>query len=125
MRKTYNHSKFNNKKTIIDGIVFPSKLEAERYMELKELENSGLIVNLRLQVEFELIPSFKKINKTYRKCVYKSDFTYFDVMQQKQIVEDTKGFKTDVYKIKRKLFEYTYPDLEITEIKKEKKKNEK
>lgn len=109
-------NKYGNKKTIVDGISFDSRLEAKRYRELKLLERAGIIKDLQLQPAFELIPSFKKNNKTYRKIEYKADFSYFDNELGKVIVEDTKGFKTEVYKLKRKLFEYKYKDLEIKEV---------
>lgn len=106
--------KYYNKKTIIDGIVFASKLEAKRYTELKLLEKQGIIKDLELQPSYDLIPSFKKDNKTYRKSTYKADFSYFDIENNKTIVEDTKDFKTPVYMLKKKLFEYNYPNLTIT-----------
>lgn len=107
--------KYYNKKTIIDGVVFASKLEAKRYTELKLLEKQGIIKDLELQPSYDLIPSFKKDNKTYRKSTYKADFSYFDIENNKTIVEDTKGFKTPIYMLKKKLFEYNYPNLTITE----------
>ena len=108
--------KYHSKKTVIDGINFDSKKEAMRYQELKLLERAGKIRDLKLQPEYELIPKFKKNNKTYRKTIYKADFSYFDIEGNKYIIEDVKGFKTDVYKLKKKLFEYTYTDLEINEV---------
>lgn len=110
-------SKYNNKKVTIDGITFDSKLEATRYTELKLLERKGLIKDLVLQPSYELIPSFKKGNKTFKKASYIADFSYYDTELNKTIVEDTKGFKTDVYVLKRKLFEYLYKDLTIREVK--------
>lgn len=113
-----NKPKYHNTRTCVDGITFDSKLEAKRYKELKTLESQGIIKNLVLQPSYELIPKFKKGNKAYRKTCYKADFSYFDLKQGKTIVEDTKGFKTDVYMLKNKLFEYSYPDLTIREVKK-------
>lgn len=107
--------KYYSKKTVVDGIEFDSKREAARYQELKLLERAGKIKDLKLQQEYELIPKFKKNNKTYRKTIYKADFSYFDTETDKYIVEDVKGFKTDVYKLKKKLFEYRYNELEIKE----------
>jgi hypothetical protein len=107
--------KYHSKKTIVDGIKFDSKKEATRYQELKLLEKAGKIKELKLQPEYELIPKFKKNNKTYRKTIYKADFSYFDIEANKYIIEDVKGFKTDVYKLKKKLFEYKY-DYEIKEV---------
>lgn len=111
-----NYSKYKNKKIFIDGITFDSQLEANRYCELKLLYKAGEISQLRLQPEFELIPAFKKNGKSFRKTTYKADFMYLDNRSGKYIVEDTKGFKTDVYMIKRKLFEFKFPDLTISEV---------
>ena len=108
--------KYKNKKTTIDGLIFASKLEAKRYTELKLLEKQGIITNLKLQPSYDIIPSFKKNNKTYRKSTYKADFSYYDNETNKEVVEDTKGFKTPVYMLKKKLFEYQYPNLTITEV---------
>lgn len=109
-------SKYHSKKVKVDGIEFDSKKEAKRYSELKLLERAGKIKDLELQKVFELQPSFKKNNKTYRKTTYKADFCYFDNEKGKYIVEDVKGFKTEVYKLKKKMFEYKYQDLELKEI---------
>lgn len=106
--------KYRNRKTVFNGIEFDSKLEARRYSELIVLERGGAISNLTLQPEFELLPSFKKGGKTYRRVVYRADFSY--MQGGKLIIEDTKGFKTDVYKLKKKLFEYKYPNLTIREV---------
>lgn len=108
--------KYHNRKIIIDGITFDSLKEGNRYRELKLLERAGLIKDLKLQPAFLLIPSFKKNGKTYRKAEYIADFMYYDIEKNKTIVEDTKGFRTDIYKLKKKLFEYKYKDLEIKEL---------
>ena len=52
-------SKYSNKKVNIDGITFDSKKEANRYKELKILENLGKISNLELQPVYVLQESFK------------------------------------------------------------------
>ena len=108
--------KYHNKKIIVDGIKFDSLKESKRYNELKILEKAKEITELRLQVKFELQPSFKKNNKTIRKIEYIADFVYYDNKIQQYIVEDTKGYRTDVYKLKKKLFEYKYPHLTIKEL---------
>lgn len=101
-------NKYRNKKVIVDGISFDSKKEAARYKELRMLERAGIILNLQLQVPFELIPK----QDGERACTYKADFVY--EQNGKKVVEDTKGMKTDVYKIKRKLMLYRY-GIEIKE----------
>ena len=109
-------NKYGNRKVEIDGIGFDSQLEANRYCQLKILERANEIKDLRRQVEFIIQPSYKKNNKTIKAIKYIADFVYYDVRKEKTIIEDTKGFKNEVYKLKKKIFEYKYPDLEITEI---------
>ena len=110
------YRKYHNKKTFIDGIKFDSKLEAERYAQLKILERAGVIRDLELQPEYELIPSFRKNGNTWRRTVYKADFRYILSENDKTIIEDVKGSTaviTDVFRLKQKLFEYKYPELTI------------
>ena len=95
--------------------VFDSIAESRRYKELKLLERAGEISNLTLQPRFLLQEGFKKNGKTYRKVEYIADFLY--VQKGKRIVEDVKGIQTDVFKLKHKLFEKKYPDLELRIIK--------
>lgn len=104
-------NKYKNKKTQVDMYVFDSAREAKRYKELKLLERVGEISNLELQPRFILQDSFKKNGRTYRKIEYIADFKYIE--NGKIIVEDVKGLQTDVFKLKHKLFEKTYPDLEL------------
>lgn len=113
---TYLYRKYHNTKTVADGIKFDSKLEAERYAQLKILERAGVIKGLELQPSFELLPSFRKNGKTWRKTVYKADFRYILADGDRIIIEDVKGSTaviTDVFRLKQKLFEYRYPELTI------------
>lgn len=107
-------SKYRAKKTEIDGIKFDSKKEAKRYIALRELEKKGNIEKLILQPRFLLQEGFRKNGKAYRKIEYVADFMY--EQDGKLIIEDVKGMKTDVYKLKQKLFEKRYQDLTIKEI---------
>ena len=109
-------SKYKNEKVLFDGMEFDSKKECNRYIDLKLLERQGLIKDLRRQVRFELQPSYKKNGKTIRPIYYVADFVYYDINKKKFIVEDTKGYRTEIYKLKKKLFEYKNPDLEIKEV---------
>ena len=104
-------SKYYNQPTIVDGIKFDSRKEAQHYLELKLLQSAKVISNLELQPKFILQESFKKKGKTYREISYIADFKYTENGQV--IVEDVKGKETEVFKIKHKLFEYRYPDLEL------------
>lgn len=123
--KIIQKQKYGNKAVIIDGIKFQSKKEANRYCELKLLERAGKIKDLELQKTFELIPTQREpdtITKTgkvkqgkviERSCCYIADFVYKENGQL--IVEDTKGMRTEVYKIKKKLMLYVY-GIKIREI---------
>lgn len=110
-------SKYHSRKTEVDGIVFDSKAESTRYIELRIMERAGRISDLELQPTYELIPKHVRNGKTIRKTVYRADFRYYDNELGKTIIEDVKGFETKEYKLKKKLFEYLNPDLEIVEIK--------
>ena len=119
-------SKYKAHKTEIDGIEFDSKKEARRYTELKLLERAGEISNLQMQVKFVLIPAQREpdtvgarggIHKgklIEHECSYIADFTYLDEKGE-QVVEDTKGFRTPEYKIKRKLMLYVH-GIRIKEV---------
>lgn len=104
-------NKYHNKKVVVDGKKFDSKKEAERYQALKLLEKADVIRNLSRQVPFELIPK----QKNERAVKYIADFMYVETATGKIIVEDVKGYRTDVYKIKRKLFKWRYPEYEFLE----------
>lgn len=112
------NSKYKNKKVLFDGIEFDSKKECNRYIDLKLLERQGLIKDLRRQVIFELQPSYKKNGKTIRPIYYVADFAYIDVKTGKTIIEDVKSeaTKTQVYRLKKKILEYKYENLEIKEV---------
>ncbi len=109
--------KYGNKKVVLDGIKFDSKREAERYSYLKVLERVGEIEKLELQKKFVLVPAQRnKAGKvTERAITYRADFYYFDKRQGKWVVEDAKGVKTDVYKMKKKLMRSVH-GLEIMEV---------
>lgn len=126
-------SKYGARKTVVDGITFDSRKEANRYRELKLLERAGEICCLRLQVPFELIPAqYEETGEVYTKgknkgkpkrgkCIenavnYIADFVYYNSDATVRTVEDVKGMKTAAYIIKRKLFRWRYPDYEFREV---------
>lgn len=128
----WSRSKYKAVKTTIDGVTFDSKKEAKRYTELRLLEKAGHITHLELQPEYQITINGAKI------CKYKADFRYFTVRQENneqyynskgewqtptmtgdkegQIVEDVKGFKTPIYRLKKKLVEACYPGTQIKEV---------
>lgn len=112
--KWYEPSKYRNEKTEVDGIVFDSRKEAKRYRELKLLEKAGEITDLRLQVKYELVPAIYEYGVCVQRTVnYVADFVYKE--NGEEIVEDVKGMKTEVYRIKKKLMRWRY-GIEIREV---------
>ena len=107
-------SKYSNIRTVVDGITFASKREAVRYRELKLLQRTGKIYQLKLQPQFVCIVKGKKV------CVYIADFQYHDYGLNEigppiKHIEDVKGVRTPVYKLKKKLVEALY-DIVIEEV---------
>lgn len=101
--------KYNARKTEVDGFVFDSRKEAARYQELKLLERAGEITNLVMQVRYPCVINGEAI------CSYIADFEYITTADDKLHTEDVKGFKTDVYKLKKKLVEALYK-IKIEEV---------
>ena len=108
-------SKFHNRKTFYKGVIYDSKKEAKRAYELDLLRRAGFISNYERQRRFILQDGFKIRGKSIRAITYVADFYYYDNNKKTWVVEDTKGFRTDVYKLKKKLFLYKYPDIVFIE----------
>lgn len=123
--KSCRLTKYSNRKTVVDGEVFDSKKEAQRYGELLLLQKAMAISDLQRQVKFVLIPAqreadtagprggIKKGRTLEKECAYIADFVYYE--NGRMVVEDTKGFKTKEYIIKRKLMLYVH-GIQIREI---------
>lgn len=103
-------NKYRNKRTEIDGIAFPSKKEARRYAELKILLKAKKILHLELQPEYEFPIKYD----SGRHIKYRADFRYIDCESAKVIIEDVKGMKTPVYKIKKAMMRY-FHGIEVNE----------
>lgn len=99
-------NKYGNTKETISNIKFDSKKEAQRFEELRLLEQAGKITDLKLQHNFTLIEGFTTTwGERVRPMVYKADFTYYDEYGN-FIIEDVKSEATkqiETYKIKKKL----------------------
>ena len=112
-------SKYGSRKTYLDGIIFDSKHEAQRYAELKLMEKAGQIRNLERQRKFELIPAIKgpRGGLLQRSISYVADFEYFEKKGNDwvRVIEDAKGFRTDVYKLKKKILRWRY-GIDIREV---------
>jgi hypothetical protein len=101
-------TKYNAKRTEIDGITFDSKSEGEYYLHLKQQQEQGLIESFILQPKFILQDGFKKDGKHIRPILYIADFDVWKPDGTREII-DVKGFETADFKIKRKLFEKKFP----------------
>ena len=104
--------KYRNEKTRVRGVLFDSKKEAVRYANLLWAQEGGLITDLRRQVRFQIIPPLTLDGKTAeREAVYIADFVYRITEANnpdngKVVIEDTKGYKTPDYILKRKLMKW-------------------
>ena len=92
--KPKKRNKYGAVRTEVDGIMFDSKREAARYQALKVLLKSGAISDLRLQIPFPLLVGEKKLGS------YVADFVYQE--DGREVVEDCKGFRTPLYRWKKK-----------------------
>ena len=119
-------NKFHNRKITIDGIVFDSVHEGQRWCELRLMQRAGEIRDLERQVKFVLIPAqYEALPPTSqrrgkcleRECAYIADFVYFERGKDgwHQVVEDAKGMKTPEYRIKKKLMLKEY-GIRIKEV---------
>lgn len=120
-----NRSKYHSRKAVVNGITFDSRKEARRYGELLLLERAGAIKDLKRQVEFVLLPAQREPDtigkrggvikgKTIELAVkYVADFVYTE--NGKTVVEDTKGFRTKDYILKRKMMLY-FHGIRIKEV---------
>lgn len=111
MKMRYNAPpKYGNRKITTPEGTFDSAKEYRRWCELKIMERAGIISDLRRQVKYVLVPHQKGENGKIieREVSYIADFVYTDKTQNKTVVEDTKGYKTEKYIIKRKLMLYIH-----------------
>lgn len=108
-------NKFHAKKTEVDGVVYDSKREAKHAQQLQALADSGAIQNLQRQVRFTLQDAYiNNKGEKIRKIEYVADFVYEE--NGVTVVADSKGCRTDVYKLKKKIFEYKYPEYKFIEL---------
>ena len=109
------YNKYNAKKSEYEGIVFDSRKEMTKYIELRAWQRAGHVTMIELQPEFELQPGYiGPDGKKVRPIIYRADFlvTYAG---GRQVVIDTKGFKTKDFLLKKKILLYKYPKIEFLE----------
>lgn len=112
--KFYNRrgSKYGNKKTAMSGSKMDSGMEASYYQHLLVMQAKGIVDSIELQPKFTIHDAYMKGTKKVQAITYVADFlvTYAD--GRKELI-DVKGAKTEVFKIKRKLYDARYPELPL------------
>ena len=100
--------KYNARKTVVGDITFDSAKEARRWADLNLMVKAGEITDLKRQVRYPCIVNGKLV------CAYFADFAYRD-SDGVEVVEDVKGFKTDIYRLKKKLVAAVH-SIDIREV---------
>lgn len=103
-------TKYRAKPITIDGIRFASQAEGNHYLLLKARLAAGEITNLELQPRFPVHINGVKV------CEYRADFAYFEGEHRR--VVDVKGYKTAIYRLKKKLVEAAHPAVRVVEVSK-------
>nr|DAH73560.1 MAG TPA: Endonuclease [Caudoviricetes sp.] len=110
-----------SKKTVIDGITFDSKTEAEYYEYLKRLEKDKKIYRLRCHPTYILQEAVERYGKKYKAIKYIADFEYWNDEEQMNVVIDVKGYAMEDAKLKRKMFAYNHPSYKLVWVAKSNK----
>lgn len=105
-------SRYFSYKPIVDDIKFDSLMEASYYIYLKQQLKDKLIASFERQVTYELQPSFRKNKKTIRSINYVADFVVKNLDKSIRVI-DIKGKTTVDFNLKKKLFEYKFPELTL------------
>jgi len=115
------YNKYQNQKTEVDGITFASQMEANRYIELKLLEQADTIDSLKLQPEFQISQGWvnPKSGEKIRSRFYVGDFMYHDKMFERVVVEDVKGMETPEFRLKWDLVRSQYPQYMFVKVTKD------
>ena len=108
-------TKYKNLPTFIDDIPFDSKIEAKYYEYLKDQLSKGEIKSFILQPVYELTPSFEKNGKKIRATTYTPDFLIRHLDDSMEAI-DIKGFPTMASELKKKWFDYRYPNIKLNWI---------
>jgi hypothetical protein len=116
--KKSRRGKYNAQGREVDGHWFPSKAEADRYEQLREMVRTDRIFDLELQPEFRLVVNNKLV------CIYRADFRYKKRtvgMGYKTVIEDVKGMRTKEFALKMKLLAAVHPEVNVIEVPVDKK----
>ena len=99
-------NKYHAKPVVVDGVRFDSQREARRYGELRLLLELGVITDLEIHPRYPLVVNGVLV------ATYVGDFQYFE--GEVMVLEDCKGFRTPLYRLKKKLMRALY-SIEIKE----------
>lgn len=105
-----DRSRLGKLRRTLDGIVFDSAAERDYAAQLEHQKKLGIIVAYQRQFPFELTSHGKKI------CTHYVDFLVYQA-NEGESVHEVKGHETDLWKIKRKLFEACYPEIPYIVVK--------
>lgn len=96
--------KYANEITMVDGVRFDSRAEANRWLELRTMEADGKITDLRRQVRYVLVPATPRPSGgVEREKAYVADFVHVDARTGRTVVTDVKGAEPAVWALKRAL----------------------
>lgn len=114
-------TKYHAKKTVVNGIMFDSRLEADRYQQLLLLEKAGEITGLMLQVEFQILKGWTnpETGERIKSRHYVADFVYHDRQTGRFVIEDTKGMETADFRLKWDYMKSEYPEYEFRKVRRE------
>lgn len=107
--------KYHATPTVVDGLRFDSKAEARRYEQLQLLVRAGVIRDLQRQVPFPITVVNLETGELIPVGTWRADFVYVQVADGARVVEDSKGVRTETYKLKKRLIEAQY-GIRITEV---------
>ena len=104
--------KYRNKKVELDGLLFDSKDEAHFYTHLKEQKQDRLIQDFELQPQYELVPAFIYQGRKRKPITYTPDFKVIHNDGHIEVIDvKSMGSATQQGELRRKLFEFKYPEI--------------
>lgn len=98
-------NKYRNQKIMVDGELFDSKGEADRFSQLKLLERAKVVSCVSRQPRFIMSVNGREV------CELRADFAYYE--NGRQVIEDFKGMMTTEFRLKLKLFKALHPDADF------------
>ena len=123
--RTKKPLKWRNVPVRTDDGFFDSTSEKDRWEDLKNLQDHGVIQFLERQVKIEVITSafWEHEGKFLSPIFWKVDFTYYHLEWYCWVVEDWKSEATrklESYRMKRQLFLQRFPSIKYVETGKHK-----